>query len=220
MTHTSLTSDSLSASILSTPSKAQHEPNGYLSEEGLAKRALDVIGAIVGLVLSAPLMAIIAVLIYRESPGSVIYKQRRVGRNGKVFTIYKLRSMKLNSETQGVGWTVANDPRCLKVGKFIRAWNLDEVPQFWNVLLGDMSLVGPRPERPEHMETLRYEIPHYDKRLNAKPGLTGWAQVNGWRGDTDLNERIKCDIDYIRRGTAWFDIVIMAKTLIKRENAY
>ncbi len=218
MTSTSFASDSLSASILST--SKHNEPNGYLSEDGLAKRTLDIVGAMVGLVLSAPLMAIIAVLIYRESPGSVIYKQRRVGRGGKVFIIFKLRSMKLDSETNGVGWTVENDPRCLKVGKFIRAWNIDEVPQFWNILKGDMSLVGPRPERPEHMETLRNEIPNYDKRLNAKPGLTGLAQVNGWRGDTDLNERIKCDIDYIRTSTMRSDIVIMAKTLIKRENAY
>lgn len=215
MNITSPTTKPLESTILSASTT-----NDYLAEISPLKRTLDIIGALFGLILSAPLMAIIGFLIYRESPGSVIYSQVRVGRNGKRFTIYKLRSMKFDSETGGPGWTVENDPRCLKVGKMIRAWNLDEVPQFWNVLKGDMSLVGPRPERPEHIERLREEIPGWDKRLAVKPGLTGLAQVKGWRGDTDMNERLNSDVDYIKNGTLWMDVVIMARTLINRENAY
>lgn len=147
------------ASILSTSTPGNTQKNDYLGEIGPLKRALDIVGALVGLTLSAPLMMIIGILIYRESPSSVIYTQKRVGRGGKLFTIFKLRSMKFDSETGGPGWTIKNDPRCLKIGKYIRAWNLDEVPQFWNVLKGDMSLVGPRPERPEHIERLCEEIP-------------------------------------------------------------
>lgn len=215
MNITSPTTKPLESTILPASTK-----NDYLADISPLKRTLDIIGALVGLILSAPLMAVIGFLIYRESPGSVIYKQVRVGRNGKRFTIYKLRSMKFDSEVGGPGWTVENDPRCLKVGKMIRAWNLDEVPQFWNVLKGDMSLVGPRPERPEHIERLREEIPGWDKRLAVKPGLTGLAQVKGWRGDTDMNERLNSDVDYIKNGTLWMDVVIMARTLINRENAY
>ncbi|MFT4638087.1 MAG: lipopolysaccharide/colanic/teichoic acid biosynthesis glycosyltransferase [Verrucomicrobiales bacterium] len=182
MTNTSPSSETLSASILSTSTQG----NDYLAEQSPRKRALDIFGAIVGMILAAPLIAAFGFLIYRESPGNIIYKQTRVGRDGKLFTIFKLRSMKLDSETTGVGWTVENDPRCLKVGKLIRAWNIDEVPQFWNVLKGDMSLVGPRPEHPERIERLSDKIPGREKRLTVKPGLTGWAQVNRWRGDTSL----------------------------------
>ncbi len=214
----------LPASILSNTTAAspiaRSTSNAYLNAGSRAKRALDVVGAIVGLILAAPLIAFFGLLIYRESPGSIIYKQRRVGRNGKLFTIYKLRSMKLDSETNGAGWTVENDPRCLKVGRLIRAWNIDEVPQFWNVFKGEMSLVGPRPERPEHIDRLREEIPGWDKRLAVKPGLTGLAQVNGWRGDTDLNERLRNDVDYIQRGNLFMDLVIMVRTFVNKENAY
>ncbi len=210
--------ESLANPLLTDP--LSDDANAYLSEHGLSKRLLDIAGSIVGLILAAPLMVVFGLLIYRESPGNIIYKQRRVGRDGNEFTIYKLRSMKLDSEVNGAGWTVENDPRCLQVGKFIRSWNIDEVPQFWNVLKGDMSLVGPRPERPEHIERLCEEIPGWEKRLAVKPGLTGWAQVNGWRGDTDLNERVRHDTDYIKRGNLLFDLVIMARTLVNKENAY
>ena len=192
----------------------------YLTADGFLKRFLDIVGALVGLIIAAPVVGLFGLLIYRESPGSIFYTQNRVGRDGKLFKIFKLRSMKHDSETNGPGWTVENDPRCLKVGKLIRAWNIDEVPQFWNVLKGEMSLVGPRPERPEHMDNIRAELSQWDRRLAVKPGLTGWAQVNGWRGDTSMRERLNHDVTYIERASFSFDLVIMAKTLVSRDNAY
>jgi len=190
------------------------------SANGGLKRFVDIAGATVGLIISAPLIAIFGLLIYRESKGSIFYKQTRTGKDGRSFTIYKLRSMKLDSEVSGAGWTVANDPRCLKVGALMRKLNIDEVPQFWNVLKGDMSLVGPRPERPEHIVRLEKEIPNYNDRHAVKPGITGWAQVNGWRGDTDLTERVKCDVEYIERFSIVWDLIIMMKTFFNRQNAY
>lgn len=187
---------------------------------GALKRGVDIAGALFGLIVAAPVIALFGLLIYRESKGSIFYKQTRTGKNGKDFTIYKLRSMKLDSEVSGAGWTVENDPRCLKVGALMRKLNIDEVPQFWNVLKGEMSLVGPRPERPEHIVRLEKEINRYQDRHAVKPGITGWAQVNGWRGDTDLNERVKCDIEYIERSSILWDFVIMAKTFFNRQNAY
>jgi lipopolysaccharide/colanic/teichoic acid biosynthesis glycosyltransferase len=128
--------------------------------------------------------------------------------------------MKLNAEAAGkAGWTVKDDPRCLKIGALMRRLNIDEVPQFWNVLTGDMSLVGPRPERPELIEKFKEEIPHYNARHNIKPGITGWAQVNGLRGDTDLSERVRFDLHYIENWNVIFDIQIMALTFFKREGA-
>ncbi len=185
------------------------------------KRVIDAVGGFIGLVLSAPLIAIFGALIYLESPGPIFYRQRRVGQRGQEFDIIKLRSMKLDSEAgTGAVWTVENDPRRLKIGKLLRAWNIDEVPQFWNVLKGEMSLVGPRPERPELIAKFRDEIPHYNARHAIKPGITGWAQVNGLRGNTDLTERIKYDLHYIERWNLLFDFQIMMLTFLKRENAY
>ena len=184
------------------------------------KRLVDIVGATVGLILAAPLVAVFGLLIYRESKGSIFYKQVRTGKDGKGFNIYKLRSMKLDSEVSGAGWTVEHDPRCLKIGGLMRRLNIDEVPQFWNVLKGQMSLVGPRPERPEHIVRLERHIPRYNDRHAVKPGITGWAQVNGWRGDTDLGERVKCDIEYIENANIVWDFVIMAKTFFNRRNAY
>lgn len=184
------------------------------------KRVVDIIGAIVGLALAAPVIAIFGMLIYKESPGPIFYRQRRLGANGRIFDMIKLRSMKLNAESSGkAGWTVKNDPRCLKVGALMRKLNIDEVPQFWNVLTGDMSLVGPRPERPELIEKFKEEIPHYNARHNIKPGITGWAQVNGLRGDTDLSERVRFDLHYIENWNVIFDMQIMALTFFKREGA-
>ena len=136
------------------------------------------------------------------------------------FDILKIRSMKLNAETPGtVGWTTKDDPRRLRIGAFIRKWNIDEVPQFWNVLVGDMSLVGPRPERPELIHNFKHEIPHYNARHNAKPGITGWAQVKGLRGDTDLGERIRCDLWYLENWSLVLDFQIMFMTFVRNDNA-
>lgn len=183
------------------------------------KRFVDIIGAIVGLILSAPIIAFFGMLVYRESPGPIFYRQRRLGSNGELFDIIKLRSMKLNAETGGIGWTVKDDPRRLRIGAFLRKWNIDEFPQFWNVLKGEMSLVGPRPERPELIEQFKEEIPHYNARHHIKPGITGWAQVNGLRGDTDLSERVQFDLHYIENWNVVFDFQIMVLTFIKREGA-
>ena len=184
------------------------------------KRILDITGAIVGLVLSAPLIAVFGAIVYYESPGPIFYRQRRLGLGGREFDILKIRSMRLDAEKNGrPGWTTKDDPRRLRIGAFMRKYNIDEVPQFWNVLMGHMSLVGPRPERPELIRNFKHEIPHYNARHNAIPGITGWAQVNGLRGDTDLTERIKCDLWYLENWNLLLDLQIMFMTFFKRDNA-
>ncbi|MEM9281321.1 MAG: sugar transferase [Verrucomicrobiota bacterium] len=183
------------------------------------KRALDIFGGMVGVLCFAPVIGVFGLLIKRESPGPIFYRQRRLGANGKIFEMIKLRSMKLDAEKSGVGWTVKDDPRCLRIGAFMRKWNIDELPQFWNVLRGEMSLVGPRPERPELIVDFKESIPHYNARHNIKPGITGWAQVNGLRGDTDLSERVRFDLHYIENWNVMFDLQIMLLTLFKREGA-
>jgi exopolysaccharide biosynthesis polyprenyl glycosylphosphotransferase len=186
----------------------------------LLKQLVDFVGGVVGLIVFAPVITIFGLLVHRESPGPIIYRQRRLGRDGRPFWMYKIRSMKLSAEQDGkVGWTVKNDPRRLRVGAFMRKWNIDELPQFWNVIKGEMSLVGPRPERPELIQVFKEEIPHYNARHSIKPGLTGWAQVNGFRGDTDLNERIRCDLYYIEHWSLLLDLQIMLMTLFRNKNA-
>ncbi len=186
----------------------------------LLKRGLDIAGSIFGLVMSAPIIAIFGVLVYLESPGQIFYRQRRTGVNGRSFDILKIRSMKLDAEADGkAAWSTKEDPRRLRVGSFMRKWNIDEIPQFWNVLKGEMSLVGPRPERPELIKNFKHEIPHYNARHHAKPGITGWAQIKGLRGDTDLGERIKCDLWYLENWNPILDLQIMALTFFKREGA-
>ncbi len=188
---------------------------------GFLKRALDVAGALVGLVFSAPLVAVFGFLVYRESPGPIFYRQTRLGRDGTRFQIVKIRSMRLDAEAGGmVGWSKKVDPRRLRIGALMRSLNIDEVPQFWNVLKGEMSLVGPRPERPELIQTFKEEIPHYNARHGIKPGITGWAQVNGFRGDTDLTERIKCDLFYIENWNLLMEFQILLMTFFRRSNAY
>ena len=185
------------------------------------KRAIDIVGALVGLILSAPIIAIYALLVYRESPGPVFYRQLRVGRRGRHFHILKIRSMKLDAESaSGPRWATRFDERTLKIGAFMRRWNIDEFPQFWNVLKGDLSLVGPRPERPELIKRFREEVLYYNARHNIIPGMTGWAQVNGFRGDTDLSERIRCDIYYIENWNPILDIQIMLMTFFRWEGAH
>jgi len=185
------------------------------------KRGLDIVGGIFGLIMSAPIIAFFSFMVWIESRGAVFYGQRRTGLNGRPFTIWKIRSMKLNAEAGGkIGWSTKDDPRRLRVGSFMRKWNIDELPQFWNVIKGDMSLVGPRPERPELIHNFKHEIPHYNARHHAKPGMTGWAQVKGLRGDTDLSERIRCDLWYMENWNILLDLQIMALTFRKQKNAY
>ena len=186
----------------------------------VTKRAFDFSAGIVGLVLSAPVIALFAYLVYRESRGPVFYKQIRTGRDGRLFEILKIRSMRLDAESSGTGWTTENDPRRLKVGALMRRLNIDELPQFWNVVKGEMSLVGPRPERPELIRQFRSTIPHYNARHFVKPGITGWAQVNGLRGNTDLSKRILHDLYYMERWSLSFDLFILAKTFKACKNAY
>jgi exopolysaccharide biosynthesis polyprenyl glycosylphosphotransferase len=184
------------------------------------KRAIDIFGALAGIVLFAPVIAVFCLMVRLESRGPVFYKQRRIGLNGRPFYILKIRSMKVDAEANGApGWTVKDDPRRLKVGSFMREWNIDELPQFLNVLRGEMSLVGPRPERPELIENFKEEIPHYNVRHNIKPGVTGWAQVNGLRGDTCLRERVKFDLDYIENWNFFLDLQIMVMTFFSRKGA-
>jgi exopolysaccharide biosynthesis polyprenyl glycosylphosphotransferase len=183
-----------------------------------AKRLLDLAGALVGLVVSTPVLAVLAAWIKAESPaGPVFFRQTRIGAGHREFTLYKLRSMRpdaaASDDTQQS--TRPGDPRLLHIGAFMRRWNLDELPQYWNVLCGDMSLVGPRPERPHHVEQLAAIIPHYLPRHLVSPGMTGWAQVNGLRGDTDLAERIRYDIYYIENWSLWLDCQIIALTFLR-----
>jgi len=186
----------------------------------MEKRILDILGALVGLILAGPIIGLFAWVVHLESPGPVFYRQRRLGLKGKPFEMIKIRSMRLDAEKNGKpGWTVKDDPRRLKIGAFMRRWNIDELPQFWNVLKGDMSLVGPRPERPELISNLKHEILNYNLRHFVKPGLTGWAQVNGLRGDTDLSERIRHDLFYIDNWSALLDVQTMFLTFFKHGKA-
>ncbi len=187
------------------------------------KRLIDIAGALVGLCCSLPILALLAVLIKRESPGGAIFfRQTRIGAGHRAFTLWKLRSMIPDAPApEAARWSTArNDPRLLRIGGFMRRWNLDELPQFWNVLRGDMSLVGPRPELPYHVDRLSAQVPHYLPRHLVKPGMSGWAQVNGLRGDTSITERIQHDIYYIENWSVWLDIQIMLLTFVRWKNAY
>lgn len=186
----------------------------------VVKRAMDIAGAVIGLILSLPIIAVFGLLVYLESPGPIIYSQYRMGRRGELFRIYKIRSMHLDAEKGGAQWARPNDTRRLRVGAFLRKWNIDEVPQFWNVLCGQMSLVGPRPERPELINDFKDQIRYYNARHNVKPGMSGWAQIHGLRGDTDLNERLRYDLYYLENWTPVLDIYIMIMTFLGNKNAY
>ena len=188
----------------------------------LAKRSVDIVGAVAGLFLSIIPMAVLVYLIKREDSGPAFFIQERVGKDGKTFRMIKLRSMKIGSEKYDhlSQSTERDDVRLLKCGAFMRSWNLDELPQFFNVLKGDMSLVGPRPEREYHVSKLINEIPYYQSRHSVRPGMTGWAQVNGLRGDTSLEDRIRHDLDYIENWSIWLDFIIKLRTFVQRNNAY
>ncbi len=185
------------------------------------KRLEDICGALVGLLLTGPLILVLAVLVKRSSGGPVFFRQERCGESGAPFTIYKLRTMQVDAEeASGPVWASPDDPRRTPLGAFMRRYNLDELPQFWNVLKGDMSLVGPRPERPHFVEQFKEDIGSYMWRHIYKPGMTGWAQVNGLRGNTSIEERVKHDLFYLENWSVSFDFKILVKTLFARENAY
>lgn len=180
------------------------------------KRVGDILGSLVLIILFSPVALITMAAIRLSSPGPVFFYQERVGLHNKVFRMYKFRSMRLQTEEEEKsGWTTKDDPRVTPVGKIIRKLNIDETPQFFNILKGDMSLVGPRPERPQFVEKFREEIPRYMIKHQVRPGLTGWAQVNGLRGDTSISKRIEYDLYYIENWTAGLDIRILFETVFK-----
>ena len=190
----------------------------------LVKRCMDIVGSIVALIAFSPFMLVAAIAVKLTSPGPLIYKQERVGLHNKTFQMYKFRSMEVQSPKQERGaWTVPDDPRVTPVGRIIRKTSIDEMPQFFNVLKGDMSLVGPRPERPFFVEKFREEIPRYMIKHQVRPGVTGWAQINGYRGNTSIRKRIEHDLYYIENWTVGFDIKILFLTFFKgfiNKNAY
>ena len=190
----------------------------------VSKRIVDIVGSIIGLIICALPMIIVAILTKLTSKGPVVFSQIRVGKNNKNFKMYKFRSMTLQTEEEEEnGWTTNCDPRVTNFGKFIRRTSIDELPQLFNILIGDMSLVGPRPERPQFVEKFKEVIPRYMIKHQVPPGLTGWAQINGYRGDTSITKRIEHDLYYIENWTLFFDIKIMFFTIFKgfiNKNAY
>jgi exopolysaccharide biosynthesis polyprenyl glycosylphosphotransferase len=177
------------------------------------KRIVDLVGSAVGLIILSPLLILTSVAIKLDSRGPVFYAQERMGLDAKPFWCLKFRSMRTDAESDGPGWTTEGDPRVTVLGRFLRRFSIDELPQFINVFLGDMSLVGPRPERPVYVEQFRRSIPRYMDRHREKAGMTGWAQVNGLRGDTSIAERTKYDLWYIENWSLWLDFKIMLRTL-------
>ena len=186
------------------------------------KRLFDIVGSLVLIVLTSPVMLAVAIGVKLSSPGPVLFKQERIGLNKRPFMMYKFRSMRVNAEAS-TAWSTNSDPRKTRFGSLIRKFSLDELPQFFNVLKGDMSLVGPRPERPQFVEQFKEEIPRYMVKHQVRPGLTGWAQVNGYRGDTSIRKRIEHDLYYIENWTLGFDFKIIIMTFFKgfvNKNAY
>ena len=188
----------------------------------IGKRIMDVAVSSLMLCLLSPFLLLLAILVKMSSRGPVFYRQERMGFDGKRFTILKFRSMVINAEDEtGAIWAKENDSRTTRIGTFMRRWNLDELPQFYNVLKGEMSLVGPRPERPVFIEKFKNEIPGYMLRHKVKTGITGWAQVNGLRGRTSLKKRIEYDLHYIENWSLGLDVKILLMTLVKGfKNAY
>ena len=194
---------------------------GYLA---WVKRFIDFALAGFGLLILSPLLIAVATLVKLTSRGPIFYGQERMGLDGQTFKMYKFRSMQMDAEKKtGAVWAIQNDDRRTPIGKLLRSTSIDELPQLWNVFIGDMSLVGPRPERPVFVNKFRDEIPNYMLRHKVKTGITGWAQVNGWRGDTSLEKRIECDLYYIRNWSLWLDVKILILTVFKgfvHKNAY
>ncbi len=188
------------------------------------KRTVDVVGAVAGIILFSPVMLLTALVIKITSPGPLIFKQERVGLHNRPFQMYKFRSMEVqNPQDEADKWTTPHDPRVTPFGRFIRKFSIDEMPQFFNVLKGEMSLVGPRPERPFFVEQFKEQIPRYMIKHQVRPGMTGWAQVNGYRGDTSIAKRIEHDLYYIENWTPGLDFKILFLTIFKgffNKNAY
>lgn len=182
----------------------------------LGKRSFDLVASALLLVASAPVLAAIALGVWASSGRPILYRQRRMGHDGRVFDMLKFRSMHADAESEGPGWTTQDDPRRTRFGRWLRARNLDELPQLFNVLRGDMSLVGPRPERPTYIEAFRRDVPGYMLRHKVRAGMTGWAQVHGWRGDTSIHERVEHDLYYIQKWSFWLDLRILFMTLVRR----
>ena len=188
-----------------------------------AKRVLDFCTAAICLIILSPLMILIAILVKLSSKGPIFYSQERVSYDGTPFTILKFRTMSLDAEEEGPRWAVEGDARVTALGKFLRRHNLDELPQLFNVLRGDMSIVGPRPERPVFIDKFKEKVPHYMLRHKVPAGMTGWAQVNGWRGNTSIDKRIEYDLYYIENWSLVLDFKILVLTLFKGfrdRNAY
>jgi Undecaprenyl-phosphate glucose phosphotransferase len=197
----------------------------HISGLGLfVKRSFDFLSCSIGLLIISPFLALIALGVKLSSPGPIFYGQERIGLDGKKFKMWKFRSMRMATGNEDTTtWSSKDDPRKTAFGNFIRKTSLDEFPQLWNVIVGDMSLIGPRPERPFFVDKFREEIPAYMLRHRMRAGITGWAQVNGWRGDTDLNKRIECDIYYIKNWSLLLDLKILFLTFWKgfiHKNAY
>ena len=190
----------------------------------VVKRALDLTVSIPLLILGLPIFGLIALLIKLTSPGPVFYVQERMGYDGRIIRMVKFRTMQVDAEQEtGEVWTAENDPRCTAVGAILRRTSLDELPQLWNVLKGEMSLVGPRPERPVFVEEFRQQLPRYMLRHRVKAGMTGWAQVQGWRGNTSLEKRLEHDLYYIQHWSLFLDLKILYLTLWRgfiHKNAY
>ncbi|WP_459537689.1 undecaprenyl-phosphate glucose phosphotransferase [Methanobrevibacter sp.] len=186
------------------------------------KYTSDYIISLIAILITSPIMILTAIAIKLTSPGPIIFKQERMGYNGRIFMMYKFRSMKVQDPSEEKSeWTTPDDPRKTRVGDFIRKTSIDELPQFFNVLKGDMSVVGPRPERPYFVDQFRETIPKYMVKHQVKPGLTGWAQIHGCRGDTSIKKRIEYDIEYVENWHLGLDLAIMIKTALKRNpNAY
>jgi len=180
------------------------------------KRGLDFTLSAAALVVLALPLALVATIIRWSSPGPVFFRQERMGLDGKAFTVYKFRSMPVDAEQHtGPIWADEDDPRATTVGRWLRRFDIDELPQLWNVLRGDMSLVGPRPERPFFVEQFKHRLPQYMLRHKVKAGITGWAQVNGWRGNTSLEKRLEYDLYYIENWSVTLDIKIILLTLVR-----
>jgi exopolysaccharide biosynthesis polyprenyl glycosylphosphotransferase len=199
-------------------------PSWFVFSEGfhrskwndLLKRILDLVAAVIGLLASLPIMLFVAVAIRLDSKGSIIYRQKRVGRMNRPFEVLKFRSMRVDAEKEsGAQWATENDPRITRIGRFLRKYRLDELPQFINVIRGEMSFVGPRPERPEFVTQLREKIPYYDERHSVRPGLTGWAQVRYSYGSSvdDASQKLEYDLFYLKNMSLTFDLAILFNTI-------